>query len=235
MFLNFYTKPFSCSLYLLFCQKTLFPPWKLTYSIGFTQENGLSFAYTLQLWILFHQISFNLFRPHTCYCIGIGREATQNKNHVTWKLQLPLQTKATSLPCFCTHSSVVHTYVWFIAVSQFIHCPVVCFTAWSLSPFIRVNWRPTDLLLTPSWVFSFSFIAYVCSDCFFLIFSLCWCSHWFLHCSLKFTEHQTWPLLLTLNQISTYLHFIEVFPLLFFLWHKFFCLLIFDSLFVSMN
>lgn len=122
MFLNFYTKHFSCSLYLLFCQKTLFPHWKLTYSIGFTQENGLSSAYTLQLWILFHQISFNLFRQHTCYCIGIGRKATQNKNHVTWKLQLPLQTKATSLPCFCTHLSVVHTYVWFIALfpSSFI-------------------------------------------------------------------------------------------------------------------
>ena len=121
-------------------------------------------------------------------------------------------------------------------VSQFIHCPVVCFTAWSLSPFTWVNWRPTDLLLTPSCVFSISFISYVCSGCFFLIFSLCWCSHWFLHCSLKFTEHQTWPLLLTLYQISTYLHFIEIFPLLFFLWHKFFCLLILIGfLFVSMN
>lgn len=97
-------------------------------------------------------------------------------------------------------------------VSQFIHCPVICFMPWRLSPFIWVNWRPTDLLLTPSCVFSISFIACVCSDWFFLIFSLCWCSHWFLHCSLKFTEHQTWPSLLTLHQISTYLHFIEVFP-----------------------
>ena len=83
---------------------------------------------------------------------------------------------------------------------------------WRLSPFIWVNWRPTDLLLTPSCVFSISFIACVCSEWFFLIFSLCWCSHWFLHCSLKFTEHQIWPSLSTLYQISTYLHFIEVFP-----------------------
>lgn len=39
-------------------------------------------SYTLQLWILVHQISFNLFRQHICYCIGIGRGHPEKPCHM---------------------------------------------------------------------------------------------------------------------------------------------------------